>query len=317
MQTRRRVTWRSAPLAPLAILAAALVGLPGCELCSDLNCDGGGGSVGELRFASGLVYVTAGSRDIAGADRRDWSTTGYFTTGGGLRNPAVGPGGDSIVFATTRGDALLRAATVGGALSTLATSDASISNLRQPVFTPDGRRVVFTFDRGGVAGIGSVAADGSGGIIEVPRTLSAVHYTSPSFDASGRLYVVAATSGGVGAELVRLDLSTGASQVVTDDLGDALGVANRAQVSPDGTQIVFDGRTSSGATRLFVHTVGGSTRQLNVGAGNQTFPTWVSANTLAFASDTGGADQIYLAPATGGSADLIIPSATEPNFGPR
>lgn len=313
MQTHH-VKWLTAPI---AVLAAALLGLSGCELCTDLNCDGGGGTVGELTFNSGLVFVTAVSRDVAGADQRDFAVTGRFTAGGGTRNPAVGPDGDSIVFATARGDALLRVATVGGASSTLATSDNTITNLRQPVFSIDGKRVFFTFDRGGVSGIGSVAADGTGGIVEVPRPLRAVNFTSPSFDLAGRLHAVANTPGDVGAELGRLDPITGDFLVLTRNLENALVVANRAQVSPNGTKIVFDGRVSSGATRLFIHAIGGGTVQLDVGAGNQSFPTWVKEDTLAFASDAGGADQIYLVKTTGGSAELVIPGGTEPNFGPH
>ena len=219
-----------------------------------------------------------------------------------------------MVYVSQDGSSLFRIPTVGGVPSVLATQDPTFRNLRQPVFTPDGLFVLFTFDSAGSTGIGRVAADGTGGI--VPLSPGAISYSSPSFDRNGRLLAVSGTSGNP-TSLSYLDPDTGSPNEVATDLGNALAVANRAQLSPDGTRVAFDGRISSGATRLFVHDLGsGATDQLDVGSGNQTYPTWTSNAELAFGSDEGGADQIYLVPAEGGSPTLIIPSAVQPSFGP-
>ena len=298
-----------------AALAAVVLGLSGCELCEDLNCDGGGIGVGNFSFTRGLVFVTAGAANVGGADARDYSVTGVFTNDGAYRDPSVGPGGDSLVYASQDGNALYRVPTAGGVASVLANQDPTFRNLRQPVFTPDGLFVLFTYDSGGRSGIGRVSADGTGGIVPLSPS-GAVSYSSPSFDRSGRLLAVSGTSGNP-TSLRYLDPNTGSPNEVASGLGNALAVANRAQLSPDGTRVAFDGRISSGATRLFVlDLASGTTEQLDVGAGNQTYPTWTGNAELAFGSDEGGADQIYVVPAAGGSPTLIIPSARQPSFGP-
>lgn len=299
-------------------LMLSALALSGCELCTDLNCDGGGGSAGDLQFQRGLVFVNAGG-NLGAADQSDWATLGTFTSGGGVRHPSVSPDGDTLAFASTDGSTLFSVPSVGGALTTIVSAGGAFAGVSEPVFDPSGERVIFTYASGGVTGIGQVAADGTG----TPQALSAnaggISFASPSFDESGRLYVIAGDGVRGGVALGRMDPVTGVYSNLTDNLGNnVLQIAHRAEVSPDGRRIAFDGRTSSGAIHLFVYTLStGEVVQLNVGGGNQTWPTWVDNVRLAFASDAGGAEQIYLAPVSGGSAELVIPSASQPRFGPR
>lgn len=299
-------------------MVGAALGLSGCELCTDLNCDGGGGSAGELQFQRGLVFVQAGG-NLGAADQSDWGTLGIFTSGGGVRHPNVSPDGDTLAFASTDGSTLFSVPAVGGALTTIVTAGGAFAGVSEPVFDPSGERVLFTYASGGVTAIGQVAADGTGTPAALSANAGSISFASASFDDAGRLYVIAGDGVRGGVALGRMDPVTGVYSNLTDTLGNnVVQIANRAEVSPDGQRIVFDGRTSSGAIHLFVFTIAtGEVIQLNVGGGNQTWPTWVDNVRLAFASDAGGAEQIYLAPMSGGSAQLVIPSASQPRFGPR
>jgi TolB protein len=306
----------------LAVGMSAALGLmgAGCSLCENLDCDpGGGGGVGggEVDFTRGLVLVRDG--DLLVADRADYSQTAQLTSGGSFRHPTVSPDGRVVVAAAADGSALVRVPTAGGASATLLRADATYRGLRNPVFTPDGTRVLFVYDSGAASSVGSVAADGTGGVRAVVGGGSTA-YGSPSFDRTGRLFVATGPSAFNLNRLVQVNPSTGVTVGASLSLGtSASRVVNRAEVSPDGTRIAFDGEIASGAVRLFVvSSSGGAASQLNLGPGNQAWPTWTGDTTLAFASETGGgAESIYTVPASGGSAELAVPSGTEPSFGPR
>jgi Tol biopolymer transport system component len=96
-------------------------------------------------------------------------------------------------------------------------------------------------------------------------------------------------------------------------------------LSDDGTQVAFDARLASmsTATRIFVQTLSnGTTNRISeTGAGStdalHTFPTWVSATQVAFVSNEGGANQVYVqGTSTAGTGNLTLPSADQPWFGP-
>jgi TolB protein len=309
--------WLVGTLLGLAV-GAGLLG--GCSLCEDFDCEsGGGGGTGEVSFTRGLVFLRGSARDILVADASDYSATQPLTSGGGFRHPSLSPDGDAVAFTDSTGSRLMRVSTRGGSPATVLDADNTFRNLRNPAFTPDGTGIVFVYDSGGASYLGQVSADGTGGAFQLAGG-GALSYGSPSFSKGGKLLAVAGSSGNSFTQLELINPANGATTPVLNNLGgEALQVVNRAVLSPDGTRAAFDGRVASGNTRLFVVDLASRTvRQLSIGAGNQSFPSWVGNTQLAFTSDEGGSDQVYLVPVDGsGSASLTVPSATEPMYGPN
>ncbi|MCI0570474.1 MAG: hypothetical protein L0Y66_06970 [Myxococcaceae bacterium] len=296
-------------------VAAGVLG--GCTLCENLDCDPGGGGIGngDFSFSRGIVFIRDG--DIFAADESDFTTAEPLTSGGSFQRPGLSPDGRAVVAATRNGSQLVRVSLAGSA-STLLQEDATFQNLREPVFTPNGQSVVFVFDSGAQSCIGRVAADGSGGAETLLGCSGAFpSYASPSFDEQGRLLVAAGSFGNLNS-LELWNLTTNSRVRTFSSLGNATRVASRAVLSPDGKLVAFDGVTASGALRLFtVSSSGGTPVQLPIGAGNHTFPSWKGNTALVFASDEGGGDAAYLVDLSSSSAELVVPSAEEPTYGPN
>ena len=164
------------------------------------------------------------------------------------------------------------------------------------------------------------------GLINVDGTNARVLTTgglaqgSPSFTPDGTAVIVASGNPGLGfTQIERVTLSTMSVTNVTNVLGDALSIANRLVVSPDGSKAVYDGVVSSGATRIFVIDL--STRGISIpwageAGANDSFPCWLSGTAIAFSSDSGGNDSIYKANLpTSAGVSLLVPKAIEPWYG--
>jgi Tol biopolymer transport system component len=89
-------------------------------------------------------------------------------------------------------------------------------------------------------------------------------------------------------------------------------------VSPDGQRAAFDGRVSSGVTRIFVLDLGTrvTTRQRNPASGavNDSAPAWVNSSSFIFSSDEGGNDQVYRQAVGSINVTLAVPLAIEPAY---
>jgi TolB protein len=112
---------------------------------------------------------------------------------------------------------------------------------------------------------------------------------------------------------------------VISDVADNLTneVVNRAVVSPDGSQVVFDGGPVSGS-RIYVASLRpsfGVPRRLSDHPGEpraqDTYPSWMGANQVGFLSNAGNTQSIYrlTVGTTAATGTLLIPTASEPSYG--
>jgi Tol biopolymer transport system component len=123
-------------------------------------------------------------------------------------------------------------------------------------------------------------------------------------------------------QLQRVTIATRQAVTSSNTLGtEALSLANRLAWSADGTKAAFDAHVSSGATRLFVFDLASGAITAVKGAtgapnGNDTWPSWVSAGSLAFSSDSGGSDAVYTSALDGSNRTQVVPNGTEAWYGP-
>ncbi|MBX7097468.1 MAG: hypothetical protein K1X89_07140 [Myxococcaceae bacterium] len=311
----------------LLLSAVVLASLSGCELLGGGGGGGGsGGGSGTNGFTKGFVFVRKDDRNVYAADDADLNTVFKLTTAGGARTPTLSRDGRTVVFSRVVGaDTELDVVpTRGGTVSKVLGSSAVAKNLRLPVLSPDAKSIVFTYDEGTSSAIGLVNTDGTG-FVKIAGGGS-TSYVGPSFSPDGATVLVAfGSTSSTLTQLERVNVTTGQAQNVVSSLGpEAMVITGRAVLSPDGTQVAFDGRLASGATRVFVMQVGSGavTRLTDYPSdpnASDSFPSWVGSGTVAFSSDTGGNDQVYELPATTvkGSGGLSLPSAIEASYGPN
>ncbi|MEW5743015.1 MAG: LpqB family beta-propeller domain-containing protein [Myxococcota bacterium] len=311
------------------LVLVSLTVLSGCELLGGGGGTGGGagggsgGGGGSITFSQGFTFVRKDDRNVYVADESDYSTVAVLSQSGDVRTPSFSKNGSRIVF--VRGTGMTaEIATVsaqGGAISTVLASTAQASNFKTPVFSPDGARIAFSYDDAMSTSIGLVNADGTG--FQKLIGGSSLAYASPSFSPDGAFVVAAAGNVGLAlTQVERINVATGMPTSITNTLGnEAQGIAGRLVLSPDGTRAAFDGRISTGVTRIFVLDL--ATRavvKVNEYPGdpnaNDSFPCWISAAMLAFSSDSGGNDSVYQKRADGsGGVTLLVPKAIEPWYG--
>jgi len=315
-QIRRSSGMTSKPLSACLTLSAAMV----------LGC-GPGDSGGS--FSRGFAFLR--ERDVYVDDDSDFNYSHpiQLTTSGDDQHPSLSKDGRRVVF--VHGGQELDVATASNAPSPsrVLVASGGQTNFRTPVFSKDGNTVVFAYNQNSVSHLGRVNANGTG---FQALTTTPSYFAGPSFYPDG-----AAVLAAMGPDpsrynqLVRVDASTGSVSVVASSLGsEACSVANRVVVSPDGNRAAFDARTFSGgacvgAVRIFVVNLsnGAVNPRLTDYPGEPNaddgFPTWVGNDQIGFSSNVGGADEVYVLPASSrmSSGGLKIPSASEPYYGPN
>lgn len=284
---------------------------------------GGTGGGGGFDFKSGFTFVRKDDRNVYLADATDYQTTAVLTQSGTVHSPSLSKDGKRIVFVQGAGadSAIASVAVSGGSVSVVLAASAQVKNFKTPVYSPDGLKIAFTYDNGGVSSnLGLVNTDGSNFVALVGG--GALAYALPSFSADGlTLLAAAGSTGSQLTQLERITIATKQAISVTNTLGiEAISIANRVVESADGTKAIFDARISTGVTRIFVINL--SSKQVTkvndyVGEPNtnDSFPTWVDASTLAFSSDSGGNDNVYKIGVDGTSRKLLMPKAIEPWYG--
>lgn len=166
--------------------------------------------------------------------------------------------------------------------------------LAAPVFSPEGTRLAFVDARDDVKGdiwlIDLAAGNGE------PRRLTGPDAAddAPVFTADGRAIVYQRRlPGSQAAELVRLDLATGAGRVLPVGID-----AGFAAPAPDGGRWVLVSRREDAGGDLWLWDErSGALQPLTSGAGRDLYPAWETENTLLFTrfatGDRGTAGQIY------------------------
>ncbi|RKG94025.1 TolB family protein [Corallococcus terminator] len=311
--------------------AVVAVGLLGA--CEPLE-PGSGGTIGDVLFDKGFAFVRSDRNIYVVDDDGDPNSPQRLTTAGNAYTPSVSRDGSSIVFVQRVGStsSLQTVPTTGGPVATLLSSNdaacGACTNFRGPTFSPDGRTIVFAFDRGSgsISSLARIAVNGSGFTELTPG--ATINHGSPSFFPNGTTVVAPAGSNTFQYNQLAFVPVGGGSPSYTSSLGnEVLAIANRAVVSPDGRQVALDARLSSGSTRIFVGNVtsvglSGSLRRLTdytASTVQESFPSWTSSTTLGFLfNDSGGDPSIYRAPvsSTASSVSLAVPAANEPFYGP-
>lgn len=310
---------------------AAVVGLSGCDL-EGIDLDGGGGGGAGGTFTSGFVFVrngTAGRNVYAVDNAGDPNSPLQLTTQGGAYHPTVSRNGRLVAFVYRAGSVMeLRTVPTTGTgqsstvFASTSTSCPGCGNFRYPTFNPSGSTLVFTLDQGGYAKLARVNADGSS--FQLLTNGSPYVYGAASFYPDGQSVLAA---GGYTTSqlnfLVKVGVATGSTDVISTSLGNtAQVVVTRPVVSPDGSKVAFDGRTSSGS-QIFVAPLGqtlGSVTQVTSHTGEfgveDTWPSWRGNTELSFLSNSGGNDNVYrISTASTGAGTLVVPGALEPAYG--
>ncbi|MBX7116814.1 MAG: hypothetical protein K1X64_20985 [Myxococcaceae bacterium] len=311
----------------LGLLAACT--FSGCVLLDGGGGPGGGtgGGTGTLNFVRGYVYVGPDDRNVYVADETDnFALTAKLTTEGGAAQPSLSTDGKKIVYVKKTGTVseLLTVASSGGSATRIFSSTATQTNLRHPIFNKDASKVIFTYDTGASSALGMVNADGTGFVTLVGGGVNPLAYASATLYPDG-LSVLAMTGNSVSSytQLEKVSLDSGGVTPITNNLGlEAMNIANRVVISPDGTQAAFDGTIGSGVSRIFVLNLESkqvTTMTDHLGElANDAFPTWVGNSKVGFSSDSGQSDKVYALPANSmkTSGGLQLASGTEPWFGP-
>lgn len=285
---------------------------------------GGGGGTGggtATSFSSGFATVRKDDRNLFVTDERDVNAPVQLTSTGGVSMPSFSRDGRQVVFARKLGQEseIAVVAVSGGTPATVLRSTATQQNFRTPVFSPDGQRIAFAYDENVTSSsVGVVNVDGSNFRKVVGG--GALAYASPSWFPDGLALLVSTGNAGLmQTQVEKVDVATGAPTSITNTLGnEALSIASRIVLSPDGKLAAFDGRVGSGVTRIFVLDLSTRmvTRQRNPSSGavNDSAPAWVSASAFVFSSDEGGADQVYRQSVGGTNTVLAVPLAIEPAY---
>ncbi len=307
-----------------SLILALLVPFFSCGLLGG----GGGGGGGEFTFTRGFVFVRKSDNNLYAANQSAMYTDVFrLTETGGIRQPSLSKNGTNVVFVrkTASATEILTVPSSGGTAKLVMSSTGTMSNLRTPVFSPDGMQIAFAFDTGASSAIGLINVDGSGLTTLIGGgTLS---YASPSFSADGlSIFAMTGNSSSAYTQLERVNVATKQSLTVSSNLGVGAvnGITNRAVVSPDGASITFDGKGSTGASRVFVLDVATQlvhqvTDYPSEPTAQDSFPAWVASDRVSFVSDSGGEEQVYVLNASSirTSGGLTMPSASEAWFGPN
>ena len=174
-----------------------------------------------------------------------------------------------------------------------------------PVWTPDGRQVVFTSTRSGAFNTYSRAADGTGA--DVRLTISPTAYVADSVTPDGAFVIVSHARPGKGTDLVRVFMSEGAAKGRSGLPAEAVLVGTQfeernGEVSPDGRFLAYESN-ESGRFEIYVRPypqVMAGRWQVSTGGGTE--PAWTR----------GGRELVYL---DGAMHLMAVPvEATESTF---
>jgi len=205
-----------------------------------------------------LVWVDRAGRPVG-------STVGGVDDGA-LANPALAPDGQRVaVSRSVRGNADVWLLDARGVLSRF-TFDSNIDST--PLWSPDGRRLIFRSARNGAYDLFEKAA--SGAADEQPLLVTPENKSPQDWSPDGRTLLYASVSQKTGVDLWALPLDGDKKPFpVLQSAFDEMG----AQFSPDGRWIAYESN-QSGRTEIFVRPFPESRGQWQVSTAGGTQPRW-------------------------------------------
>ncbi len=288
----------------------------------------GGGSAYN-GFASGFVFVNRTDGHVYVTDATNVPTPVAVTSIPGTgRTPSLSHDGKVIVFAESTADdsGIVTVPSQGGQATTilLASANPGVTNVRTPVFTPDGLHIVFSYDYGGSSAVGQVNIDGTSPTLLAGASSFAVSGASLYPDGSAFLAAAGPSTDQL-TQLVGVVIASDTQSNIASTLGlDAENLLTRVVVSPDGTMATFDARVSSGSSRIFVMNlstlvVAQVTDEPGAPGANDTSPCWVGSTEIAYSSTVSGADATYVIAASSvrTAGMLQVTGAADPWYGPN
>jgi hypothetical protein len=127
---------------------------------------------------------------------------------------------------------------------TRATFDPGVETF--PVWTPDGRQLLFSSARAGSVNLFAQAADGSGGVTQLTKSPNIQHATSVSPDGTRLVFMEAAPITGQDIMQLRLDSTHAVTPLVQTPADERNG-----EVSPDGRWLAYEAN-DSGQFNIYV-----------------------------------------------------------------
>jgi TolB protein len=208
-------------------------------------------------------------------------------------DPAVWPGGGSVVYTEEAGWAIRTRPAAGGEASTPVPPDAGNFD---PVFDADARNIFFTSDRDGNDEIY---------VVELEAYTVANLTTNPGRDfepdfspATHRLVFTSERDGN--QEILSIDES-GLDEVflAPDPARDS-----EPRFSPDGTRVAFVSDRAGSPDIWIVDAAGGEPARLTTDrTAAERYPAWVEGGSaIVYQSDRGGVERLWRIPAAGGAA---------------
>ena len=140
-----------------------------------------------------------------------------------------------------------------------------------PIWTPDGRTIVYNGSLDGKRGLCKVAADGSG----QPQLILPVTETAvpTSFTPDGKTLFFHQRGPGGKPRIMVVDVSGASGMGAPRPFRESSAADFDAQVSPDGKWLAFSS-TESGGTELFVLPVSGPGAKVQISSGGALRPRW-------------------------------------------
>jgi TolB protein len=232
-------------------------------------------------------------------------------------SPAVSPGGNKIVYATSiAGKEQLFIMKLDGSESVQITHDPS--NHNNPVWSPDGRKFVYASDKSGRESIYFMDVNGGG---EEQLSDEQHGYIHPNWSPDGTKVIYCSTDDPHPpkknqAEIYSIDLKTRKITMLISG-----GINTYPSWSPDGKMIVFRKIIDDMNSEVFVANSDG-TNQLNL-SNNPAFDGWPEwspdGSRIAFASNRDSNYKIFVMNADGSNVRLLSKTegrATEPRWSP-
>ena len=258
-----------------------------------------GTGAGDFALATdgSLVYADApgglaNARTLVWVDRTGKEET-VAAPARAYLHPRLSPDGTRVALATIGEENDLWIWDLRRTMLTRLTLDPGVDQF--PVWTADGRRIIFNSDRGGQSNLWWQAADGTGAAERLTTSLNNQRPTGITPDGTAVLFDEAVPTMNRDLLQLALDGSRGVTPLLQTKFGEING-----SVSPDGRWLAYESN-SSGSSEVYVRpfpNVAGGQWQVSTAGGRQ--PLWARNGNELFYVGPGGA--LFRVPVEAGGA---------------
>ncbi len=286
---------------------------------ADAGVDGPDAGTGP--FPRGLLFNRPADRQLFFSAAPGFLSQSSVGVGEGSSDSSLSPDGLRVVSVLDTGSLPKLQFVPNGNIGTTTLMIGSVQSYRQPVISPDGARIAFASDNGSGRKIVQIDVTGAGSKTLAGET--GTTFSMPAFTPDRKSIIVAlGTSDAQLTQLERVDLASGLRSSLTSSLGsEALAIAHRLVISPDGTKVAFDARVASGSTRIFwmdltTKVVKKVNEYVNEPSTSDSYPSWYDNSSLVFGSNSGGSQSVYRVALDGSGRVLMLRDAAQPWYSP-